>query len=84
MLNLRDSWRLRSLPRSAAFFALGLTPWLDTVQNSPDKARPHNNLGFAYALEGEPENARQHYLTALRLQPDYELARNNLARLSAR
>ena len=60
-----------------------LSLWLDTVQNSPDKARPHNNLGFAYALEGEPENARQHYLTALRLKPDYELARNNLAHLPA-
>lgn len=58
-----------------------LSLWLDTVQNSPNKARPHNNLGFAYALEGEPDKARQHYLTALRLQPDYALARNNLAHL---
>ena len=56
--------------------------WLATLRCAPDKARVHNNLGFAYETEGDTALARQHYLKALELQPDYELARNNLKRLA--
>lgn len=55
--------------------------WEDTVRNSPLKARPYNNLGYAYFLAGNPAQAQQAYLTAIKLNPDYWLAENNLARL---
>jgi Flp pilus assembly protein TadD len=55
--------------------------WEDTVRNSPHKARPYNNLGYAYFLAGDRMQAEQAYLTAIRLNPDYWLAENNLAQL---
>ncbi|MEW6103812.1 MAG: tetratricopeptide repeat protein [bacterium] len=56
--------------------------WEDTVRKSPQKARVYNNLGYAYAIAGRNEEAKRAYLTALSLDPDYSLARNNLARIS--
>ncbi|GFO55277.1 hypothetical protein GMSM_22840 [Geomonas sp. Red276] len=53
--------------------------WEDTVRKSPAKARPHNNLGYAYLLAGRLQEARRELATALRLDPGYRLARNNLA-----
>lgn len=55
--------------------------WEDTVRNSPNKARPYNNLGYAYFLAGDLAQAEQAYSTAIRLKPDFWLAENNLARL---
>jgi len=52
--------------------------WEDAVKKSPLKARPHNNLGYAYFLEGRQKEAEKEYLEALRLDPDYKKARNNL------
>lgn len=52
--------------------------WEDAARKSPEKARVHNNLGYFYSLAGEREKARQSYLRALELKPDYDLARNNL------
>lgn len=57
--------------------------WQDTAAHSPAKPRPWNNLGYAYALAGDDERARQAYQMALHLQPDYILARQNLAALSS-
>ena len=31
--------------------------WSDTVAKSPNKARPHNNLGYAYALRDDWDRA---------------------------
>ncbi len=58
--------------------------WQDTAAHSPAKPRPWNNLGYAYALAGADERARQAYRMALSLQPDYVLAQKNLAALSSR
>ena len=58
--------------------------WLNTVQISPNKARAHNNLGFAYETEGQTELARHHYQKALELNPEDSLPRKNLARLARR
>lgn len=65
-----------------AVYEYQLSLWQATAQCAPDKARVHNNLGFAYATEGELSLAKKHYLMALALEPDNALARNNLARLN--
>jgi hypothetical protein len=52
--------------------------WSDTVRKSPNKARPHNNLGYAYALQGDWDRAIEEFRTAARLDPDFMLAQQNL------
>jgi tetratricopeptide (TPR) repeat protein len=52
--------------------------WSDAVLKSPNKARPHNNLGRAYALQGDWDRAIEEFRTAVRLDPDYILAQQNL------
>ncbi|MBI4688403.1 MAG: tetratricopeptide repeat protein [Nitrospirae bacterium] len=52
--------------------------WEDTAAKSPLKARVYNNLGYAYFLAGRIDDAKKAYLTALGIQPDYEIASNNL------
>jgi protein O-mannosyl-transferase len=52
--------------------------WSDTVRKSPNKARPHNNLGHAYAMEGDWDRAIEEFRIAARLDPDYAPARKNL------
>ena len=52
--------------------------WSDTVEKSPHKARPHNNLGHAYALQGAWDRAIDEFRIAVQLDPDYVLAQNNL------
>jgi protein O-mannosyl-transferase len=56
--------------------------WEDTQLKSPRKARVYNNLGCAYAFAGKNEEAKRAYRTALSLNPDYPLARSNLASIS--
>ncbi len=55
--------------------------WERTTLLSPSKARVWNNLGYAYFLAGRYDDARVAYGTALRLDPQFVLARNNLAAL---
>jgi tetratricopeptide (TPR) repeat protein len=55
--------------------------WEDTASKSPHKPRAFNNLGYAYTLAGRNQDAEKAYRQALRLKPDYKLARNNLESL---
>jgi tetratricopeptide (TPR) repeat protein len=52
--------------------------WSDAVHKSPNKARPHNNLGYAYSLHGDWDRAIEEFRIAARLDPDYVLAQENL------
>lgn len=44
--------------------------WYDVVQKSPEKYRPHHNLGNAYLLLFKPELAMEQFKIAKNLQPD--------------
>lgn len=61
-----------------ADYASEISLWQDTVSKSPSKARPYNNLGYAYQLNGDYAEARACYLRALELKPNFFLARMNL------
>ena len=56
-----------------------VTLWAETARRSPGKARVHNNLGYAYYRSGHPERAIPEYREALRIDPDFALARGNKA-----
>ena len=52
--------------------------WSDTVKKSPQKVRPHNNLGNALKRQGKFEEAIAHFKKALQINPGYAKAHNNL------
>jgi tetratricopeptide (TPR) repeat protein len=58
--------------------------WEQTAHVSPHKARVHNNLGFAYGAAGCLDQAEAAYKEALRLDPSYTLAQENLLALLQR
>lgn len=60
-----------------------LALWQATVALSPDKARVHNNLGYAYELAGRHAAARRHYLKALALDRQNFKSSYNLKTLDA-
>lgn len=53
--------------------------YTNVVSSSPNKARPHNNLGDALKKAGRFEEAGLHFERALAIQPEYPDALNNLA-----
>jgi Flp pilus assembly protein TadD len=55
-----------------------VTLWSDVVEKSPQKVRPHNNLGNALKHQGKIEEAIAHFKKALQLNPGYAKAHNNL------
>jgi hypothetical protein len=55
--------------------------WTATTRDSPAKARPWNNLGYAYQLAGRRDEAIDAYRHALRLSPTYPKALANLREL---
>ena len=67
-----------------------VTLWEDTVKKSPNKIRPHYNLGYAYQSKGMPIKAWREYFTCRRIyvnEPNivnfkereaYSMACNNL------
>ena len=55
--------------------------WSDSVKKSPNKARPHNNLGLALADMGRQDEAIEQYYEALKINPVYHKAFNNLGNL---
>ena len=52
--------------------------WRDCVEKSPQKSRPHNNLGTALDDQNRTQEAIDQYLQSLRIKPDNEKAHNNL------
>ncbi|MDE3245276.1 MAG: tetratricopeptide repeat protein [Acidobacteriota bacterium] len=52
--------------------------WRSSVQEAPQNPRAHNNMGYAYLLQGNKEQARRAFETALALDPGYAKARANL------
>lgn len=62
-------------------YATEIALWESTVAQSPQKARVHNNLGYAYKLAGRLDDARREYTTTLQLDPQHIKARYNLRRL---
>src|SRR5262249_32617278 len=56
-----------------------ITLWLDAAQKSPAKLRPQVNLGAAYHDADRLDDAIDHYCRALQIDPDDELAADNLA-----
>lgn len=60
-----------------------ITLWENTVVQSPDKARVHNNLGYAYHLSGRDTEARREFTRALAIDPSHIKARYNLERLNS-
>lgn len=87
---LLDKQRLVPLVAALTLITLGLTVarnrdyagevrlWEATVRLSPGKARPHNNLGYAYWLQGRHDEARAQYQSALAIDPANVNARENL------
>lgn len=55
-----------------------VTLWEDAVLKSPNKARPHHNLGLAYQEYGRFDDAINEYRTAISLKSDHEVAHHNL------
>ncbi len=52
--------------------------WKDCVHKSPNKARPHSNLGFALMRRGRATEAINHFSKALQIKPDYPSAHVNM------
>ena len=50
-----------------ALYRSEVSLWGDAVQKSPTKARPHNNLGHAYAMQGEWDRAIEEFRIAAQL-----------------
>ena len=50
----------------------------DIVKKSPNKARPHNNLGFFYLKSGRLDEAQKEYQKTVEFDPSYYLAWSNL------
>ena len=63
----------------SAIYETEVTLYTDIVSRSPNKARPHNNLGDALKKAGRAEEAGYHFERAIELLPDYPDALNNLA-----
>jgi tetratricopeptide (TPR) repeat protein len=55
--------------------------WREAVASAPEKPRCWNNLGMAYFAAGRYVEALRAFQTALRLNPTYELAAENLFRV---
>jgi Flp pilus assembly protein TadD len=54
------------------------TLWKDVVMKSPEKSRPHLNLGNAYERQKRFDEAISEYKTALLFKPNYVEAYYNL------
>ncbi|MBF0556022.1 MAG: tetratricopeptide repeat protein [Nitrospirae bacterium] len=57
--------------------------WEDTARKSPNKARPHYNLGYDYIRQGRVDDAAREFQTAIKLKPDFADAYSNLGDIYA-
>jgi tetratricopeptide (TPR) repeat protein len=55
-----------------------LAIWEDTAEKCPGNARAHYNVGIFLMSLGRPQEAIAEYETAIRINPDYAEAHNNL------
>ena len=53
--------------------------WRDTVSKKPNNARARNQYGYALFISGHPEEARQQFDAALKLEPDSPDSHYNIA-----
>ena len=51
------------------------------TRQAPNDARPYNNLGVIARQRGDVKAAREFFQRAIELQPDWDLPRQNLAKL---
>jgi tetratricopeptide (TPR) repeat protein len=65
--------------RRNAVWKNDLTLWSDVIKKSPQKSRPHNNLGNAYLSRGNPKRAVELHKRAIKLDPKNHDAHYNLA-----
>jgi len=63
----------------SALYVDELLLWKDIVVKSPNKARPHHELGFAFMMAGNLQEATVHLERAVAMSPNYEYALVNLA-----
>lgn len=61
-----------------------ITLWSDCAAKSPQKMRPHNNLGIAYDRNGNSTAAESNFRKALELNPKAILTHGNLGFLLAK
>lgn len=54
-----------------------VTLWNDNVQKTPNKARPYNNRGYAYRMQGKFDYALADYTKAIEIDPKYHVAWTN-------
>ncbi len=71
VLGIRTAWRNRDYRSEIAL-------WSNSVAASPRNPRAHNNLGYAYLIQGDRAQARKAFEAALALDPGYAKARANL------
>jgi len=57
----------------------GLGIYLSLSENNPELAEPHNNIGVIYAAQGDYLKAIDYFVLALRANPGYAVANENLA-----
>jgi tetratricopeptide (TPR) repeat protein len=57
---------------------LALQVYLNLTQEYPELAEPHNNLGVLYAAQGDYGRAKTYFEAALRANPNYAVAQENM------
>ncbi len=60
---------------------MGQQVYLGLTQDYPELAEPHNNLGVLYAAKGDYPNAKASLDAALRANPNYAAAHENMGDL---
>jgi tetratricopeptide (TPR) repeat protein len=61
-----------------------ITVFQGITEDAPERPEPYNNLGFLYALLGQYDKARNALEMAVRNQPTYALAHENLGDIYAK